>query len=264
MAGFRHLRIAAAGFDDSVGIMNLQDRLLTITEAIKSGLDAEGLAGVLDLLGATGFPRELIPEIHIYSEYLPKADELGFTEEQRYLHFLWDCLDRLPIGLIVPFSFPLRRVIAERLFKRCGDFFTAEQNVQFNFGQNIEVGSNVFINRNTFLDSKGGIEIGDYSGLGENVIIFTHGHSESVHDVRSYGKVIIGDFVKVYSASMIMPGVTIGDQAIVAAGSLVNKDVPPNTVVAGIPAKPVRERNNEGLRSRDLNHIWLKESAFQK
>lgn len=243
--------------------MNLEERLRASTRIIEAGLDADGLAEVMDILGAAGFPRELIPDIHIYSEYLPKADELGFTPEQRYMHFLWDCLDRLPIGLIVPFSFPLRRAIAGRLFKRCGECFNAEQNVQFNFGQNIEVGSDVFINRNTFLDSKGGIEIGDYSGLGENVIIFTHSHSESAHELRNYGKVTIGNFVKVYSDSMLLPGVTIGDQAIVAAKSVVNKDVPPNTVVAGIPATPVRERKNEGLEGLELKHIWLKSGAFQ-
>jgi acetyltransferase-like isoleucine patch superfamily enzyme len=243
--------------------MNVLERLDAVEHCLDTGLDAFGLSEILNILGATSFPKELIPEIHLYGEYLPKVEELGFNPEQRYLHFLWDCLDRLPIGLVVDFALPFRRMIARRLFKGCGEHFVAEQNVQFNFGQNIEVGSNVFINRNVFMDSKGGIEIGDFCGLGENVVIFTHSHSESVHDIRSYAKVTIGSYVKVYSNSMIMPGVTIGKQAIVAAMSLVNKDVPPNTVVAGIPACPVRERKNEGRNGMELNHIWLRNGAFQ-
>jgi acetyltransferase-like isoleucine patch superfamily enzyme len=163
----------------------------------------------------------------------------------------------------VDFSFPFRRMIAERLFKRCGERFNAEQNVQFNFGQNLEVGSDVFINRNVFLDSKGGIELGDSVGLGENVIVFTHTHSESVHSERSYGKVTIGAYAKIYSASMILPGVIVGEQAIVAAKSMVVHDVPPNVVVAGTPATVIRERRNEGRNGSDLEHIWLKDGAFQ-
>ena len=100
--------------------MNLQERLSSIRIVLEAGLDDAGLEEILELLGASAFPRELIPEIRLYSEYLPKVDELGFTLEQRYLHFLWDYMDRLPIGLIVDFSFPFRRMIAERLFKQIG------------------------------------------------------------------------------------------------------------------------------------------------
>jgi acetyltransferase-like isoleucine patch superfamily enzyme len=62
---------------------------------------------------------------------------------------------------------------------------------------------------------------------------------------------------------MIFPGVSIGEQAIVAGGAVVTGDVPPNTVVAGIPAKPIRPRKNEGKHREELNHIWLYNGAFQ-
>ncbi len=134
---------------------------------------------------------------------------------------------------------------------------------QFNFGQNLEVGSDVFLNRNVFLDSKGGIELGDGVGLGENVAVFTHTHSESVHRERTYGKVTIGAYAKIYSNSMILPGISVGEQAIVAAKSMVVHDVAPNAVVAGIPAKVIRERRTEGHNGAELEHVWLKDGAFQ-
>ncbi|MHB8896868.1 MAG: acyltransferase [Candidatus Geothermincolia bacterium] len=243
--------------------MDIRRRLADIERAIDSGIDPEGLRRVLDLIGASGFPEDLIPEIHLYSEYLPKVNELGFTPQQRYLHFLWDILDRLPIAVVVDFSFLFRRIIAERLFKRCGKNFLADEGVRFNFGQNIEVGDDVFMNRNVFLDSKGGIAIGDAVGLGENADVFTHAHSESEHDVRTYGRVVIGRYAKVYSHATILPGVTVGERAIVAAKSLVACDVEPGMVVAGIPAKAVRERRCEGHAGEDLRHIWLKDGAFQ-
>ncbi len=243
--------------------MNIAERLAEIQRVFDKGLDRSGAHLVLDLMGAGDIPTDILGGIHLYSEYLPKARELGFTDEQRCLHFLWDCLDRLPIGLAVNFAFPFRRMIAGRLFKRCGARFNAEQNVGFNFGQNIAAGEDVFINRGTFLDSKGGIEIGNSVGIGENVMVFTHGHSESVHEERTYARVVIRDFVKVYSDSMILPGVTIGEQAIVAAKSMVTKDVDPNMVVAGVPAKPVRKRRSEGRNGEELRHVWLADGAFQ-
>ena len=75
---------------------------------------------------------------------------------------------------------------------------------------------------------------------------------------------MIKDFAKIYAHAMILPGVTVGEQAIVAAKSLVSKDVEPNTVVAGIPAKVLRERKTDGRMGEELNHIYFCDSAFQK
>ena len=62
---------------------------------------------------------------------------------------------------------------------------------------------------------------------------------------------------------MILPGVTIGEQAIVAARALVHDHVPPNAVVGGVPAKVMRDRRTEGRSGKELDHIWLRKSAFQ-
>jgi len=78
-----------------------------------------------------------------------------------------------------------------------------------------------------------------------------------------YEKVVLKDFVMVNSGAMIMPAVTIGEQAIVAARALVHDDVPPNAVVGGVPAKFLRDRGTDGRARKELNHIWLHKSAFQ-
>jgi hypothetical protein len=100
--------------------MNIQERLLAIERIVGAGVDTPGTARILELLGAREFPTELIEELKLYSEYLPKAQELTFTQEQRYLHFLWDALDKLPMSVVVNFAIPFRRIIAQRLFKSCG------------------------------------------------------------------------------------------------------------------------------------------------
>lgn len=241
----------------------LGTRLREIQGIVDSGLDYPGTLIVLRLLGESNFSLEFLKETNLYSEYLPKAAEHPFTEEQRCLHFLWDAFDKLPMSLSESFAIPFRRLIARHLFKRCGKNFISERNVIFNFGQNLDVGDDVFFNAGVYLDSKGGITLGNYVCLTEDVKIFTHTHSESDHAIRTYQPVVIKDFAKIYTRSIILPGVTIGEQAIVASDSMVHHDVPPNVVVAGIPATVIRERKTEGRHGKELDQIWLYKGAFQ-
>ncbi len=165
----------------------------------------------------------------------------GFTKEQRYFHFLWDVIDRYPLGVVANFAIPFRRIIANKLFEKCGKNFIAEEHVRFNYGQNTEVGDDVFFNRGVYLDSKGGIKIGNYVCLTEGVQIFTHVHSEDTHTIRHYNGVRICDFAKIMVNAVLLPGVTIGEEAVVAGCSVVTKDVPAGMMVAGSPARVVRE-----------------------
>lgn len=238
-------------------------QLGTIGEIVNTGLDRTGTLAILDIIGLTGIKEQTLADMKLYSEYLPKSAGTLFSEEQRCLHFLWDAFERAPLSLATNFSIPFRRMLAKKLFKKCGKNFCAESNIRFNFGQYLSVGSDVFLNMGTFIDSKGGVTIGDCVGIGEFVRIFTHSHSESNHAERTYAPVIIKDYAKIYTGAMILPGVSIGEQAIVAGGAVVNRDVPPNTVVAGIPAKAIRPRKNEGRRRKELNNIWLYNGAFQ-
>lgn len=233
------------------------EKLAAIEGLINIGLGADSLAKIFSILEAPPLSVKIIENIKLYSETLPKAQEIPFTHQQRYLHFLWDYLDRLPLGLIVSFSIPFRRLIAKHLFKRCGAAFIAEENVTFNFSQFIELGDQVFFNRGVFLDSKGGIRIGNSVALAEDVKIFTHTHSEASHLDRDYRPVVIEDYAKVYAGATIFPGVTIGKEAIVGSGSTVTKDVPPGMVVAGVPAKVIRERKTDNRHEDELDHIWL-------
>jgi len=236
---------------------DLTKKLEEIDGIIKSGLDGQGTERILQVLEGPCYSRELLEGLTLYSELLPLGREHPFAPEQRYLHFLWDTLDKLPICLFVNFAILFRRLIAERLFKRCGVGFVSEENFRFNFGQFIEIGDFVFFNRGVYIDSKGGVTIGNAVCLTEDVRIFTHTHSESSHIVREYRPVVIKDYAKIYTGAIILPGVTIGEQAIVAANSIVSQDVPPNMVVASSPAKIVRERKTEGKTGDELDHIWL-------
>ena len=110
------------------------------------------------------------------------------------------------------------------------------------FGMNINLGENVFINSGCSFQDQGGIYIGDGTLIGHQVVIATINHSQDPDDRASMTlePVKIGKNVWIGSHATILPGVTIGDGAIIAAGAVVNRDVPARTVVGGVPAKVIK------------------------
>ena len=114
-------------------------------------------------------------------------------------------------------------------------------------GKNIHIGKNVFINMGCKFQDQGGIFIGDGALIGHNVVLASLNHAASPKDRGSMipAPIRIGKNVWVGANAVILPGVTIGDGAIVAAGAVVNRDVPENTVVGGVPAKVIRTIHEE-------------------
>lgn len=110
-------------------------------------------------------------------------------------------------------------------------------------GQNITVGKNVFINAGCHFQDQGGIVIGDGSLIGHQVTLTTLNHGIAPQERHSLypAPVVIGQNVWIGAGTTVLPGVTIGDYAVVGAGAVVTKDVPPNTVVVGSPARVVKE-----------------------
>lgn len=111
------------------------------------------------------------------------------------------------------------------------------------FGKFTKVGKGVFVNFGcTFLD-RGGITLGDDVFIGPNVQLITENHPEQPQNRRNvYARPIsIGRKVWIGAGAIILPGVTVGENSIVGAGAVVKKDVPANVIVAGVPAKIVRE-----------------------
>ena len=110
-------------------------------------------------------------------------------------------------------------------------------------GKNIKIGKNVFINSCCRFQDQGGIEIGDGSLIGHNTTIATlnHDFNPAKRQNLTPNAVKIGKNVWIGSDCTILPGVEIGDGAIVGAGSVVTKSVPENTIVAGNPAKVIRK-----------------------
>jgi acetyltransferase-like isoleucine patch superfamily enzyme len=110
-------------------------------------------------------------------------------------------------------------------------------------GDEIRVGQNVFINQNCTFYDLGGLDIGDDVMIGPNVSLITAGHplAPSQRRAATIGKpIVIEKNVWIAAGATIIGGVTVGENSVVAAGSVVTKDVPPNMLAGGNPARVIR------------------------
>lgn len=136
----------------------------------------------------------------------------------------------------------VRDIISEITGKKVDESVNVFPPFTTDFGGNITLGKRVFINSGCRFQDQGGITIGDDSLIGHNVVIATVNHSLIPEEDRKnyYAPVVLGEHVWIGSNATILPGVTIHDWAVVAAGAVVTKDVPPYAVVGGVPAKIIK------------------------
>lgn len=111
-----------------------------------------------------------------------------------------------------------------------------------NYGKNTKIGKNVFINFDCIFLDLGGITIEDKVLIAPRVSLLSEGHPVSPEDRQSLvpGHIHIKRNAWIGAGATILPGVTVGENAVVAAGAVVSKDVPDNAIVGGIPAKIIR------------------------
>lgn len=122
----------------------------------------------------------------------------------------------------------------------------------------LKVGNNSIIGNDAMLDARNGITIGDNVSLSMGVWVWTLEHDpQDPWYAAIGGPVVINDYAWVSCRVVILPGVTIGEGAVVAAGAVVTKDVPPYSIVGGAPAKVI------GERSRGLKYTLRFHKAFQ-
>jgi acetyltransferase-like isoleucine patch superfamily enzyme len=144
-----------------------------------------------------------------------------------------------------PFEYS-RPFLYGRLVKKMGRGVAIKPFVYLHYGDHTTIGDGVFINTGTILEDAGGINIGEGTHIGCRAVIVTtdHDYEKSLESVRPK-PVSIGKHVWIGAGAIILPGTTVGDGAVVGAGAVVTADVEPCAVVAGVPARKVKERKLE-------------------
>ncbi|WP_339305820.1 glycosyltransferase [Paenibacillus sp. FSL L8-0435] len=113
-------------------------------------------------------------------------------------------------------------------------------------GVSLRVGNNTIINRNCYIDGRAGITIGNNVNISFGTTLITLQHDYNSATFACEGKsIIIHDYVWIGANATILPGVTLGEGAVVAAGAVVSRNVDPYTVVGGVPARFITKRNND-------------------
>ncbi|MCD7716257.1 MAG: sugar O-acetyltransferase [Lachnospiraceae bacterium] len=143
----------------------------------------------------------------------------------------------------------IREIMSRLTGRRIDDSFRLFPPFYTDFGKNIHIGKDVFINSGCHFQDQGGIEIGDGAMIGHNVVLATINHDLDPTQNRKnhYALVRIGAHVWIGSNATILPGVTIGEWSVVAAGAVVTKEVLPYTVAGGVPAKTIRKIERGGV-----------------
>lgn len=140
--------------------------------------------------------------------------------------------------------FKIRYYWIKLFSKKCGKGGYISRNVDFRSPWRLTIGNNVVINKRCVIDARGELFIADNVDIAQDVQIWS-----AEHDVRSVNhayvtyKVIINEHVWIASRAILLPGITIGEGAVIAAGAVVTDDVEPFSIVGGIPAKKIGERN---------------------
>ncbi len=136
----------------------------------------------------------------------------------------------------------IRQLFCQLTGKEIDETFSVFPPFYTDCGKNLTIGKNVFFNSGCKMQDQGGITIGDGTLIGHNVVLATLNHDmqPSKRGNMHPKPICIGKNVWIGSNATVLPGVTIGDGSIIAAGAVVTKDVPPFTVVGGVPAKIIK------------------------
>ncbi len=155
----------------------------------------------------------------------------------------WEILGRL--NALTPGDFEaMRALLGELTGQELDPSVRVLPPLHTDGGRNLRFGRNVFVNHGCTAMDLGGIDIGDDVMVGPNVQLISSGHPLDPATRRSQittGPIRIGRGAWIAAGATILQGVTVGDDAVVAAGAVVTKDVPPRTLVAGVPARMIRE-----------------------
>lgn len=137
----------------------------------------------------------------------------------------------------------IRAMFSDLIGRQVDESFSLVPPFYTTGGRNIRIGRNVFMNQNCTIYDLGGVDIADNVMIGPNVSLITEGHPIEPSQRRAFvtaQPIVMERNVWIAAGAIILGGVTVGENSVVAAGSVVTRNVPSNTLVAGNPARVIR------------------------
>lgn len=185
--------------------------------------------------------KEIKEKMHSGEIYYPSGDEL-MEEQLSYVDKLYDFNNTRPTEL------PKREAMLKEMLAEMGEGCYIEPPFYSNWGgHHVHFGNNVYANFGLTMVDDTHIYVGDCTMFGPHCVIATAGHpidTELRKEAYQFNMPVhIGKNCWLGAGVRVMPGVTIGDNSVIGAGSVVTKDIPPNVVAVGVPCKVLREIN---------------------
>jgi len=152
-----------------------------------------------------------------------------------------------------------RRFVYRLFGLRIGSGSTIHMGAVFYKAKNIKIGRDTIIGENAVFDGREKIIIGDHVDLASEVMIYNSEHDVHSSDFSAISAPVkINDYVFIGPRAIILPGVTLGKGAVIAAGAVVTKDVSDFKIVAGVPAKEIGERKNTDPHYKLGRAAWFR------
>ena len=188
-------------------------------------------------------------KMHNGELYVCNSDEL-IQEQTTFLDRLYD------FNMTRPTEWKKRESMLKEMFAEIGENCYIEPPFHANWGgKHVHFGNSVYANFNLTLVDDTHIYVGDYTMFGPNVTIATAGHPilpELREQVYQYNAPVhIGRNCWLGAGVIVVPGITIGDNSVIGAGSIVTKDIPPNVIAVGNPCKILR-----GINEKDKEYYF--------
>ena len=179
--------------------------------------------------------------VTVEPEYYAEID-LERYERVKPLIWLWEMFDRSSLAENVYLGVKFRRILARRIFRKCGRNFKAFHHVKLSFGYNLEVGDNVVVHRHVLLDDRGGIRLGDGVSVSDFANVYSHSHGVVEGRDITTPVTVIDAGVRITYHATVMSGVHLAEGSMLGAFGVATKDTQPNGVYAGIPARKIKDK----------------------
>src|SRR5262245_25417428 len=172
-------------------------------------------------------------------EYYGDVDAQKYAERKPLIWF-WMMFDRSPAGLNHWLGYRVRYMLAKHIFKHLGKNVKIFHAVEVSFGYNLTVEDNCTIHKYVLLDDRGEIIIHEGSSVSDYANVYSHEHDLNDGLIVTNTRTEIGPRARITYHATVMSGVRVHEHGLLGSLGVATKDIPPFTIAAGIPAKPIK------------------------
>lgn len=159
------------------------------------------------------------------------------------LVWFWRMVDRSPVALNHWLGFRLRAMLGRHIFKSIGRNVRIYHGVEFTFGYNLVLEDDVIIHNHVLLDDRGELIVRKGTSVSEHAALFSHAHDPVEACVIEHRRTEVGPNARLTYRSLVMPGVSIGEDAMLGAQAVATHNVDPHSIAGGVPARNIKAKN---------------------